>query len=365
MPVETPIKIPRLLFLVGCLLLPMLAAPGLSGDSAPDECEPAAGLEFVCGMENAEDLTWLGDTGLMIVSGLAGRGDAGHLYLFDPETRAVDTLFPDGELAFAHDRETYSDCPGPPDTANFSPHGVSVKAVGEAAYRLYLVAHGARESVEVFDIDHGAETALTWVGCVEFPEGDSINSVAALPDGGFLATRLSSAGDRGLMEAVNGEETGFLYRWSPGAGLMQVAGTRMSGPNGIEVSSDGEQVHVASWGHSKVVSFAWTSDGGLEQVSAVSLEFRPDNLRLTPEGNVLTAGHRLRREDCPRAFCVESWGVAEVNPGSGAANTLLRGEPLDGFMGPTVALGDGEGVWLGTFGGDRIAYFRAGDGFPH
>ncbi len=227
---------------------------------------------------------------------------------------------------------------------------------------MYLVAHGARESVEVFDIAHGEETSLTWVGCVEFPESDSINSVAALPDGGILATRISSAGATGLMEAVNGEETGFLYRWSPASGLARVAGTRMSGPNGIEVSPDGEQVHVASWGHSEVVSFQWERDGSLEQVSAVSLDFRPDNLRLTPEGNVLTAGHRLRLEDCPRAFCVESWGVAEVDPGSGTAMTLLRGEPLNGFMGPTVALGEGERVWLGTFGGDRIAYFRPGEG---
>ena len=349
----------RYLIFTGSLISLLTLAP-VGTASEPGNCRSAAGLDFVCGMDNAEDLAWLGETELMVVSGLAGEREAGHLYLFDPESRTFETIFPGSGVAVAHDRKTYRDCPGPPDAGNISPHGISVEALGEARYRLYLVAHGARESVEVFHLHHGEKTEITWVGCVVFPEDDSINSVAGLPDGGFVATRLSRFGAEGLKEAANGEETGFLYRWSPAAGLAQVKGTRLSGPNGIEVSPDGERVHVASWGHSQVVTFRWRGDGSLEPVSEVALDFRPDNLRLTRDGRLLTAGHRLNRENCPRAFCVASWAVAAVDPGSGEVATLLEGEPLAGFMGPTVALGDGERVWLGTFGGDRIAFFRAG-----
>ena len=347
----------RQLFLLASFFL-----PGFSFGAAGDDCQPAAGLEFVCGMNNAEDLEWLGDTGRMIVSGLAGRENTGHLYLFDPETRAVETIFPGENVVFRHDRETYPACSGKPDLGNFSPHGISVAAGEGADYRLYLVAHGARESVEVFNIDYGADAGLTWVGCVEFPGDDSINSVAALPGDAFLVTRLSSFGDKGLLEAVNGEETGFVYRWSPAGGLEKLEGSRMSGPNGIVVSPDGEMVHVASWGHGNISTFTVEGDGSLNPASKMELDFRPDNLRLTERGTLLAAGHRLEREACPRAFCVDSWGVAEIDPASGAVENLMNGKPMPGFMGPTVALDGEAGVWLGTFGGDRIALIPASGG---
>lgn len=334
-------------------LLPMCLP---SASTAAPDCQHD--INTICGVANAEDLLWMPGTGKLIASGLAGTGGPGRLYIVDPATSAVNTLYPGPASGNCHRGDWFADCPRPPNPENFSAHGLSLLSLGDSRFRLYVVAHGSRESVEVFEIDADAAIpSATWVGCVKFPANDSINSVAALPDGGFYATRLSEQSENfGLSRAGSGEKTGFLYEWRPGGGLTRIAGTDMAFPNGIVSSPDGEQVYVASWGGQKIVRFLPGEDWKMD--AEATLDFRPDNLRWSADGQILTAGQRLDPDgDCGQLFCIASWAAASIDPDSMAVTTIAEGTPGDGFLGATVAVSASsasKGYWLGTFTGDRI-----------
>src|SRR5690348_8049991 len=87
------------------------------------------------------------------------------------------------------DTKVYANCPGAPDVKLFNAHGISLRSRGAGLFRLYVVNHGGRQSIDIFDVDaRGAEPQLTWTGCVAMPEGTSANGVASFDDGTILAT---------------------------------------------------------------------------------------------------------------------------------------------------------------------------------
>src|SRR2546428_746734 len=90
------------------------------------------------------------------------------------------------------DSTTYPSCPGPlqlktPDA--FRAHGLYLKPGQNAVHTLYVVHHGPRESIEVFEVDaRGTSPSLTWIGCAPALSIHNFNSVVALPQGGFAST---------------------------------------------------------------------------------------------------------------------------------------------------------------------------------
>lgn len=324
---------------------------------AEKSCEPRDGMEFLCGPTNAEDLVWLPGTDLMIASGMAGDNPGGNLYLVDPARRTYTSLYPGTSPQAKFNKDMFGNCPGAPDPARFSSHGLSIRSLSDTLHRLYVTAHGERESVEAFEIDTSAATpAITWIGCVVVPDDASINSVVVLEDGGFYTTRISTQGDPAMLEKMKGEISGFLYSWQPGKALVALLETSMSAPNGIDMSRDGKQVYVASWGKKEVVRFS-RSEGKLTQDGTIQLDFRPDNLRLTEDGFILAAGHRMaEKQDCGAMFCIKEWVVARIDPRAMTAETLVVKTPVEGFAAATVAVPGAGGLWLGTYRGDRIVF---------
>ena len=95
------------------------------------------------------------------------------------------------------DTRTYPNCPGPPGQgrASFTTHSVYVAPGNGPVHKLFVVGHGARESIEVFDVDtRPAMPAVTWLGCVVAPDPIGLNSVRGLPDGGFITTNFLRRG---------------------------------------------------------------------------------------------------------------------------------------------------------------------------
>ena len=330
---------------------------------AEEACKPEQGMSFVCGPVNAEDLVWVPGTPWIISSGMSDEG-AGHLYLLNTRTRQYETLYPPGSPQHRWDRDMFAVCPGELDTGNFSAHGLSILPQGRGLHRLYVTSHGAREAVEVFEVDSsGEKPVIAWVGCVPMPEYASINSVAALKDGGFITTRISSNAPDASDETIfAGEISGFLYEWHPGGEVTRMAGTDMSGPNGIVVSGDQRSVYVASWGRGEVARFIRDDLGKLALDQTVKVGFRVDNLRWTDDGMILAVGHRLSdSQDCDTPLCFDQWAVAELDPEQMTATALLTRKPIPGFTGATVAIPDNGGLWLGTFHGDRLVYIPDAD----
>ena len=169
--------------------------------SVEAQCEPDGDVQFVCGPVSPEDLVAVPESPWVIVSGME---DDGYVYATDTRDHHSMVLFPT-ETVQTQPAASFSDCAGP-STEAFRPHGLSLRPGDGGRHTLYVVRHGAREAIEVFDLDiRAAVPSLTWRGCAVAPDGVTFNSVAALPGGGFAATHLSPP-------------TGELWEWQPDKG---------------------------------------------------------------------------------------------------------------------------------------------------
>lgn len=347
----------RLVGLV-CLLWAFFMAP-----AAAQSCAAVGGIEFVCGPKNAEDLVRVPGTPWIIASSLSA-GEA--LTLIDSRDGKYSRL----DAQAKHDA-AFANCSNPPDPASLITHGLNVRASTKAKGHstLYVVSHGAREAIEVFDIDAtGAKPALTWKGCVPLPDGLVANSVASFPDGSLLATILILPG-KTFEDSVAKRPTGAVYEWSPGKkGFELIRGSELPGNNGIEVSKDGKEFFVVSSGFQTVVAFARTNPTRQLRTTR-PLPLTPDNLHIDEEGRLLTAGmkndvpecggapgptHTLEKlSTCPRGFLALAIDARTMR------DTVLAESPaIPSFSNATMVLTlDGQ-YWIGTFSGDRIAHGR-------
>ena len=328
--------------------------------SQPEDCAPVGEIEFICGPTNAEDLVLVPDTAWILASGMAaGTG----FYLIDSTSGAWSAL----PMQVRQDRTAYPNCPAPPAPADLETHGLNIRAGTNGRTALYVVGHGAREAIEVFDVDtSGEEPSLTWTGCVLLPEGLAANSVASFADGSLVATVLLMPGTS-FADSVAMRPTGTVLKWSPGdSEFTVVGGTALPGNNGIEVSADGREIFVVSSGLQTIVAFT-NSNPATRLRSTTQLPITPDNVHMGPNGRLLTAGmkndvpecggppgpeHDLARlSTCPRGTI-----AIEVDPATMQHQIVTETPAFPAFSNATMVLPAGGRLWIGTFSGDRIAH---------
>ena len=87
---------------------------------AQQNCEPSGGLNFICGLTNAEDLVAVPGTQWIIASGMA---EGASISLIDSRTKTWRKLYPGERPRAAFDRATFSRCPGAP--TSLITHGLS------------------------------------------------------------------------------------------------------------------------------------------------------------------------------------------------------------------------------------------------
>ena len=266
--------------------------------AAQAACDPAAGLTFVCGLTNAEDLVQVPGTPWIIASGLAEGGDTqGHIYLVNAHDRAFQALLP-GHVDYRQDTETFGACPSAPDETKFSGHGLSLRAGPASEHTLYVVHHGERESVEVFKLKAGpVAPTLTWVGCVLYPAGIFGNGVAALPGDAFAASNFMSTNDPKAADKLTaGQPEGGLLIWRPKTGGEDVPeAATISADNGVAASPDGKQLFVAGTGDDTVVRLS--IDGTAER-AVIKTGFHTDNLRWGSDGFLYAADSATPCQTC-------------------------------------------------------------------
>ena len=322
----------------------LLALPA----AAAAQCDPDGDVQFVCGPGNPEDLAAVPESPWVIVSAMA---TGGGLYATDARDHSSRPVYPLETSAPRHDMATFGSCPGP-DTSGFQPHGLGLRPGADGVHTLYVVRHGDREAIEVFEVDaRGDSPAFTWVGCAIAPEGVRLNSVAALPDGAFVATHFRPDG-------------GELWEWQPGAGWSEVPGSATAGPNGIEASADGRWFYVGGWGTQSLIRL---SRGRTPiETDSVNVGFHIDNVHFAPDGSLLAAGHAgsgpdsifacIRQGDCDGVTS----RAARVDPDSLAAEEVVRYPSNDLLIVGTAAIEVGGEIWVGGIGGgERIARFPA------
>jgi hypothetical protein len=335
----------------------------LSEDSAwaGGECKGSGGLEYICGLQNAEDILQLGHSRWLVTSGMDGSlektGAPGHLYLVDSRNKTYEEFFPGAHPVFRQDRRMFPGCPGPINPKHFSAHGIALREQSAGLYRLYITSHGEREAIEVFDIDaRGDKPAIAWTGCVPVPETMWPNSVVILSDGGFVTTKFSDpTNPEDFTNIMKGKITGAVYEWHPGGKLTEIPGTRLSGPNGIAMSPDERWIYVAVSGTHEVVRY----DRMARPVTGKSVEIsiRPDNIRWGDDGMLYTTGDNYAPySECPALPCGIGWSVIRIDPRTLSAVRVTGAGEDAAIKAPSVAIPVGNLFWIGTFAGDRIGY---------
>lgn len=310
--------------------------------AAGDDCPPVGEISFICGTIGPEDLAVIPDSDWVIAS---GNQAGGRIQLVSISERTARPIFPSPDVGERLDTAAYPTCPGPIDPQqgdDFRAHGLYLTPGGGGVHTLHVVHHGFRESIEVFEVDaSGAAPALTWIGCAVPPEGSVLNSVAALPGGGFVTTATR----------LEGDITTGVWEWRADSGWNLVPGTEDIRPNGVEVSADGEWLYVAGWQDERFIRLS----RGRTPVErdAVQLGFRPDNLRMAPDGRIWAAGHTDFQTTS------EAFNVAWIDPETLEFERILQHPVIDGFAASTTAMPIGDDIWLGTNRGEMIAYFPA------
>jgi hypothetical protein len=322
-------------------------------------CAPAAGLSFICGVENPEDLVLVPNTRWLVASGMApGSG----LHLVDTRAKTVRNLYAPGAPARA-DKTRFANCPGPLDPKLAVLHGLSIRPAANGRYTVYATNHGGRESIEAWELDAGGESpTATWIGCVPMPDGMVANSVAAFSDGTLVATVLILPG-KTFEDAFARRKTGVVLMWTPGSPAFRpIAGTELPANNGIETSPDDREFFVVSSTLKRVVAFA-RSNPGKPLRAAKLTAFAPDNVRWTADNKLITAGMLDDEPACggpPKdekgIRCARGYVAATIDPKTMAVAVLARGPATPQFTGTAIAMRVGDELWLGSFNADRLAY---------
>ena len=326
-------------FMAGALLL-------IAAGPAAAQCEPDGEVQFLCGPASPEDFAPIPQAPWVIVSSMV---DGGDLHLADTRDNTTTVLFSPATGSAEHDTATYGDCPGPV-TSEFRPHGLYLRASDGITHTLLVVGHGAREAIEVFEVDTSdGRPALTWIGCAVAPDGIGLNSVVALPEGGFASTSPAA---------------GNIWEWQPGAGWSLVPGSEDIGPNGLEISRDAQWFYVGGYGAQSLIRLSRGRTPIVKE--GVEVGFHIDNVRRGPNDTLFAAGHvgRTREQirDCIRDGDCDgvTSRVSHVDPEQMTARQIVEYPSNDLLILGTVAIQVGDEIWVGQVAeGDRIARFPA------
>ena len=297
-------------------------------------CVADGDVQFVCGTTNPEDLYQIPETPWVIASGRISDV-AGPIYAVNIRDHSVQEIFPQGASSPEHDTVTYRDCPG--SNAVFQPHGLTLREGSGGMHTLYVVGHGAREAIEVFNLDvRGDVPSLTWVGCIAAPAGTQrINSITALPDGTLGATNFDREG-------------GELWEWHPATGWTEVPGSQMPGPNGLVSSADGQWFYIGGWSDQALVRL---SRGQTPiQIDEAPVGFNVDNVRWGNDGTIVVAGHVTQCDessDCELSVA----RVAKVHPTTLQVQQLVDYKGNEFFRVGTVAIEVDDEIWVGGIRG--------------
>ena len=306
---------------------------------------------IVSGIKNPEDMVYLKGTKWVLVSTYHEPGPLSYVNIDSPSQGAA--------LMWTSKAEA-----GRISAKKLSPHGLAARRRSDGRFDVLLVDHGGKEeAVDKLVVDVSGDTPSVVNGQrIRMPNGTSGNAVAFMPDDGFVVTSMFDPTDSTTPQKItDGEPTGGVWRWKS-SGEWSHIGPQMSGANGIVVSQDGKHLIVNEWSSRRIVRVS--IEGKTEASHAV--DFLPDNLRETEDGKILIGGQRTDA-GClfsPKADqqCSRGYIVGVVDPHSLKVDKLIDKDDKqaaeDGFTSATGALAIGNDLWVGSFGGDKIARFK-------
>jgi hypothetical protein len=240
-----------------------------------------------------------------------------------------------------------------------------LRTIAVNKHRLYVVNHGGRESIEVFEVDtREDQPRLSWIGCVLMPNAIAANSVATYSDGTILASVLTHPGTT-ITDFVRGRITGAVYEWRPDARSFELLkGTELPGNNGLETSPDDGGFYVVAFGWRSVVAFS-RADASKPLWRAQAPGFMPDNIHWM-DGRLVLAGMQFDEPACgglrkivdgkaDDMRCHRGYTVAQLDPATKEFSVLAYDAPDPVFNGVSAAWVVDAYLWLASYQSDRIA----------
>lgn len=319
---------------------------------------------YVWGPINAEDLVDVPGTPWIVTSGMIGPGaPLGRLYVVHRDDFSCSELFP-YRLTQALDEARFG-TQAPLDPDLLAPHGIDVAIRPDGVAELFVVNHGGRESVEVFELLFDeARPALRWIGGVEMPGTTLGNDLAAVRGGGFVISTtgdIAGATQQSMADAAAGGDTGGVLEWSTAEGWRLLPGTGIFVANGVAASRDGEWVFIGGWGGRCIKKVRrGVAD---PEVFTVPAPIMVDNLTWTRDGKLLAAGAydttvqqfvEAHFSGDPRTAAPSM--VIRIDPDSLAIDVVVDYGP-ETFGAATTGLHVGDEIWVGAARDQGLARF--------
>lgn len=329
---------------------------------AADVCGEAATLRTVCGFTAPEDIELAGDSQSLLVGEMVLGGRLLRLAVDDLNAPAVE-LYP-ALAEVGRPNWGSADCTQYPEQMTF--HGIDLSQRADGVWQLLVVNHGLRESVEFFEVRTNPQATpegLVWRGCALAPGNESLNDVAALPDGGFLSSTPFVGNELwSIAKALVGFNTGHIRRWSQSEGWSRVPNTQGRYPNGVIAEPDGSRFHVNMYIDGLVKTF--TLDG--EELGSAKV-LNGDNLSWGEDGKIRIASHRAGKLDMVEALEMPPetnlrvpFAIVEYDPAAGTVADVFVHDGSE-FGAATVAQQVGNVVVMGSFKGRRIAVAKVNE----
>jgi hypothetical protein len=347
-----------------------LAATAAPADGPRADCIATGDLVPYCGVPFPEDLEPIPGTASVIASdmhlkmGPAGiEPQPGVLKRVDLHSGTVTPLYPAPSTKLGNSDWGDPACPGEIGAA-LLPHGIHLSKRRGGAWQLLAVNHGGRESVEFFEVTRRKDSwSLRWRGCVVAPASSHLNDVAALPDDGFVVTTMhmgNNAETRNAgVKAAKGENTGFLWRWAPGKGIVRQPGSDTPMPNGVQVDKAGRYAFIATASKGGDVRKLDLASGEVVGIAAIP---NPDNASWSADGRLLFAGVAAGPKPMacfarPEAPCPVPSAVYALDVQTMAAGPIFThaGSPLNAA---TVAVQAADDLLIGSCFGDSFVAVR-------
>lgn len=267
-----------LLLVVLVLVGKTLVDAGALREVKPHGLSACTKVEGVTGAEDAVfDLTWA----RVILSSQDFRTmesaspAPGHLFLYDPVTKAAPTPLP---MDF---------------TGAFHPHGLGLYTGGDGERRLFVVNHPTFQTsvVEIFSLEDGP--SLKHLRTVSDPLLISLNDVEPVGSESFYVTN-----DAGTVNGTAGRvlETFLQLPWSSVAYFdgtkVSLAAKGFTYANGVALSHAGKVVLVSESTGRNVYAFARDeATGALSELAHLTLPAGLDNFSSLGDNRFLLAGH--------------------------------------------------------------------------
>lgn len=314
-------------------------------------------IGYVWGPVNAEDIAAVPGSEWVVTSGMVGQdAPLGRLYAVNRDDHSSSELFP-FHADYRIDEDRFGAIESL-DPSKFEPHGIDVWQRPDGVVELYVVNHGWRESVEVFEIVlEGRRPALRWIGAAVLPEPLTGNDVAAAGDGGF-ALSVNETDPTGPFARSNLPDSGAVMAWTAPAGWTRVPGSEINSANGIALSLDGKWMFLGGWRSASIKKIS-RIDGQSETVSTGILT---DNITWAADGSLWAAGPAVTPEQFfaarsgPQAHLGVPSRVLRVDPETLTMDSMLD-YPGQVFTAATTGLQLAEEIWVGTAHGPGLARF--------